>query len=66
MAATKPGLGLAERLTKTAPGAFIYPLTGEFLGQSPLYPKDLRSLVRSFFNFQCVLWKNLSRIVDVA
>lgn len=28
-AATKPGSGLAERLTKTAPAAFTYPLTGD-------------------------------------
>ena len=34
VAATKPGLGLAERLIQTAPGAFTYPLTGEFLWQS--------------------------------
>jgi len=64
-AATKPGSGLvANRLTRTAPGAFTYPLTGEFLWQSPLYPKE--SCFTLIWQFSMRLWDNLNGTDDMA
>lgn len=60
-AVTKPGLGLAERLTKTAPAAFTYSHTGEFLWQAPRSPRSL--VLLSFDNFQCVCGKILTELI---
>lgn len=55
-AATKPGSVLANRLSRTAPGAFTHPPTGEFLLKSPLYPRD--SCFTFIWQSSTCLWYN--------
>lgn len=35
---TRPGTGITDRLTRTAPGAITHPLTGRFLSVNPIHP----------------------------